>query len=738
MNLPPACLVPSLADIVAQDVGTLLQIMGTVVKTGPVQMLETARTFKCTGKKGCKSHSIATADMQLRNSTIQIPQRCPCILSTGERCGGTKLEAVEGASFFTDYQEIKLQEAAGRLRDGHIPRSLLVKLEHDLVDTKCQPGDEVVVVGSLMAQWSQQSTIPDAQCNVTTALAAHSIRVTSDNGSSAWQSGRNISSLGELEKFRNDFESYWELPESVSHPIQARDFICRSVCPQLYGLRILKLALLVTLIGGVSTDAYEHSAGLKGEQNVQASDHDEEPDSIRLNVDSSIDCPNNSAAWYGEGNNTTNRSKNNKNEQVRTRRRDQSHILFVGDAGVGKSQLLRFTKNLCPRSVMTTGVGTTSAGLTCAAVREGNGKEFSLEAGALVLADKGVCCIDEFGCIQDRDRTTIHEAMEQQTISVAKAGIVCKLNCRATIVAVMNPRDCIYDTRATLAANTGLEPPLLSRFDMIFILTESSCDMERHSKVSTYLLNQAIEGTGWQKKNLIIQRSKADASWSLEKLRAYIAIVKERFQPEMSDEAAILIERHYESCRSVMNNTLSVTVRFLESLIRLSQAHARLLFRNTVTLEDAAAVIELMESTASAHGGFDGTGSDPSKVLYQDPMTVDFTEEADLDFLCFEYRLLERYDMLNYLDEDRRAKALETLRYTAIGSDYDSNNWNANVQHPLDLAPAPLRHNTSDGWPAMSGISVIENDHGGETTTHDHYGRIQYSQANPSKRSRHY
>lgn len=125
-------------------------------------------------------------------------------------------------------------------------------------------------------------------------------------------------------------------------------------------------------------------------------------------------------------------------------------------------------------------------------MREGADKEFALEAGALVLADKGICCIDEFGCIRNEDRTTIHEAMEQQTLSVAKAGIVCKLNCRATVIAVMNPRDCIYDNQASLSRNTGLGTPLLSRFDLIFKLVDSS-DPERDSNVTTYLLNRAIQ-----------------------------------------------------------------------------------------------------------------------------------------------------------------------------------------------------------------------------------------------------
>ena len=157
-----------------------------------------------------------------------------------------------------------------------------------------------------------------------------------------------------------------------------------------------------------------------------------------------------------------------------------------------KSQFLRYATALCPRSVLTSGAGTTSAGLTCAAVREGSGKEFTLEAGALVLADRGVCAIDEFSCMDAKDRTSIHEAMEQQTLSVAKAGIVCKLNCRATVIAVTNAKGGIYDHEKTFTSNIGIEPPLLSRFDLIFKLIDGS-DPSKDDNVATFLLNRAIQ-----------------------------------------------------------------------------------------------------------------------------------------------------------------------------------------------------------------------------------------------------
>ncbi|KAL3944000.1 MAG: hypothetical protein SGBAC_001910 [Bacillariaceae sp.] len=772
VHLPPTITRNSVASMTAQDVGKIVQLSGTVVRTGAVQMYESARKYKCTGKDGCGQTFLQFADLEQRTNAMAKPDRCP-LQQNGGRCKGTNLQHQKDESIHTDYQEVKIQEAASKIGIGHIPRSLMIKLQHDLVDT-CQPGDEVQLVGSLLAQWQQTSHQPGVECNVGMALDAHSIRVVQENASSAWKqscdnaaaaSNQNSNASAEMVKFKKEFDAYWQHPFHEQNPISARDFICKAVCPKLYGLHIIKLGLLITLIGGVqgteettsqdrqqqqerATDfAQQHFLDEEGEQQQQ------DREDVYLN-----DAPRPFQMQFHESNSGsgninyggTNNNNNNNNQQqqqqqqqrkkrkqetaVKIRRRDMSHILIVGDPGTGKSQILRFAAALCPRSVLTTGVGTSAAGLTCAAVRDGADKEFALEAGALVLADKGICCIDEFGCIRPEDRTTIHEAMEQQTLSVAKAGIVCKLNCRATIIAVMNPKDCIYDNHASLSNNTGLGTPLLSRFDLIFKLVDTA-DAERDSNVTTYLLNRAIQGT-----ELDVTNTNKDGNnngidetpWQMEKLRAYISIVKERFEPIICDDAAILLERHYEKVRSAQSFVIPVTVRFLESLIRLTQAHARLMYRNEATLQDAVAVLRVMECSAYAYGGFDGsvpgkdrdTGmpkfllDDAENIMYCDPMYMDESDrQPDEDFLCFEYLILKRYDMLHHTAEERR-KAAEELLYP-----------------PDDGLAGPLAGTGMEGWLGI--------EHPREKQVeihHDHYGRDYVSpdksQRTPRKRSR--
>ena len=239
----------------ASDVGKIIQISGTCVRASPVQMYESARTYKCTGKNGCSRSFTHSADMEQRNNAMVVPDRCPLFIEGGGRCSGTNLQQQEGGTVHTDYQEIKIQETACGV--GNIPRSLLIKLQHDLVD-KCHPGDEIVVVGLLLAQW-QQGAQPGLECNVGMALKAHSVRVIQENGSSAWQQSDAESSLGEMEKYKKEFDTYWSTTDRVQHPVSARNYICTAVCPKLYGLKVVKLALLLTLIGGVSSSSCQNS-----------------------------------------------------------------------------------------------------------------------------------------------------------------------------------------------------------------------------------------------------------------------------------------------------------------------------------------------------------------------------------------------------------------------------------------------------------------------------------------------
>merc|ERR1719486_808140 len=160
----------------------------------------------------------------------------------------------------------------------------------------------------------------------------------------------------------------------------------------------------------------------------------------------------------------------------RHRIRGDINTLIVGDPGLAKSQFLKYVEQTFPRAVYTTGKGASAVGLTAAVTRNENG-DFCLEGGAMVLADSGICLIDEFDKMNDQDRTSIHEAMEQQTISVSKAGIVATLQARCAIIAVGNPIQGRYDATQTFAKNVNLADPILSRFDMLCVLRDEADDM---------------------------------------------------------------------------------------------------------------------------------------------------------------------------------------------------------------------------------------------------------------------
>lgn len=329
VHLPPTCCKPA-AALTAQDVGKIVQVSGTVVRTGPVQMYESARTYQCCGgarggknrqqqqQQYCGQSFLVYADLEHRHNTLQDPEICPGFLPNGDRCSATKFKVVDASSsVHTDYQEVKIQDANTGTGSGtNIPRSLLLKLQHDLVD-QCQPGDAVAVVGILLAQWPPTRE----DCNVSLALSAHSIRVIVADDATTNSSAQQI---GEMEKYRSEFSAYWN-NEPMLQPVAARDFITKAICPKLYGMQVVKLALLLTLIGGVP-----------GSEEEDDDTHHEHDEGVFTWTNGDADEPS-KAAYFDNDAHTDPKSAAKK---VQTRRRDQSHILLVGDPGTGVSWLV--------------------------------------------------------------------------------------------------------------------------------------------------------------------------------------------------------------------------------------------------------------------------------------------------------------------------------------------------------------------------------------------------------------
>ena len=263
--------------------------------------------------------------------------------------------------------------------------------------------------------------------------------------------------------------------------------------------------------------------------------------------------------------------------------RGDINTLLVGDPGTAKSQLLQYVARIAPRGLYTSGRGTTAAGLTAAVLREKTGG-MVLEAGALVLADKGVASIDEIDKMKPDDRVAIHEAMEQQTVSIAKGGIVATLNARASVLAAANPALGRYDPYRNISENINLPVTILSRFDLIFVMRDVP-EAELDSKMSEHILTLHKMKT-----------TPEEAPLPPELLRKYISYAK-RIEPVLTDDAIKELREFYLKMRSISGSAespVAITPRQLEALIRLAEARARSFLRDKVTVEDARAIIRLV------------------------------------------------------------------------------------------------------------------------------------------------
>jgi replicative DNA helicase Mcm len=271
--------------------------------------------------------------------------------------------------------------------------------------------------------------------------------------------------------------------------------------------------------------------------------------------------------------------------------RGEMNALLIGDPGTAKSQLLQYVARIAPRGLYTSGRGTTAAGLTAAVIRE-KGGSMSLEAGALVLADKGIACIDEMDKMRPEDRVAIHEAMEQHTVSVAKGGIVATLNARTAILAAANPALGRYEPHRTVAENISLPVTILSRFDLIFVLRDVP-DKESDEKMLAHILEIHRRGS-----------SPIEVQIEADLMRKYVSYAK-TIKPVLSNAAVKRLGDFYLAMRSASEaegSPVAITARQLESLVRIAEARARVALRKEVSAEDAEAAVAIMKRSLEEVG----------------------------------------------------------------------------------------------------------------------------------------
>lgn len=518
----------------ANSLGRLLSVRGTVIRTGGLKMQEYSKEWECTR---CKTKQFTFVDDH-QYGIIPKPVICTGVVDEVP-CKNLKFsEIISLNSMHVDYQEIKIQELTSVLEIGAVPRSILILLRHELVDT-CRAGDDVIITGLLGCRFKPTLKADSSRLDGEMFLKATSIQSTASINDS--MRGGIATSAADETELLNSFQKFWS---KFSDSIIGRSVIVNSFCPQIHGMFLMKLATLMTIIGGCESE-----------------DHDTEIE--------------------------------NETQNGARKSRKEGHLLLFGDPGTGKSQFLVNAARLINRSVMTTGSGSTTAGLTCAAVKDGS--DWQLEAGALVMADRGICCIDEFNALRPQDRTAIHEAMEQQTLSVAKAGLVCKLNTRCSIIAACNVKGEIEEGKP-ISANLALASPLLSRFDLIFLLLDRKRGDSWDSELCDRLLFQSSRRGNNNKDSKSITEI-----WEFEQLKTYINFIRTRLNPKMSKIAELVLSKYYQlQRRSDSMRCARTTVRLLESLVRLSQSHAKLMFHSEVLLEDAMTAIILVEASLTS------------------------------------------------------------------------------------------------------------------------------------------
>ncbi|KAI3741494.1 hypothetical protein L1987_59168 [Smallanthus sonchifolius] len=526
-------------DLLSEFIGSMVKVEGIITKCSLVRPKVVKSVHYCPSTKQFTSREYRdiTSTMGLPTGSVY-PTRDD---------NGNLLVTEYGLCHYKDHQTLSMQEVPENSAPGQLPRTVDVIAEDDLVDS-CKPGDRVAIVGVYKAiPGKSQGSVNGV---FRTVLIANNVSLLNKEANAPVYSSEDLKHIKKIAEREDTF-----------------DLLSRSLAPSIYGHSWIKKAVILLMLGGTE--------------------------------------------------------KNLKNG---THLRGDINMMMVGDPSVAKSQLLRAIMNIAPLAISTTGRGSSGVGLTAAVTSDQETGERRLEAGAMVLADRGVICIDEFDKMNDQDRVAIHEVMEQQTVTIAKAGIHASLNARCSVVAAANPIYGTYDRSITPTKNIGLPDSLLSRFDLLFIvLDQMNPDIDR--TISDHVLRMhrfrsATDGgddsismygredesdldtSVFVEYNRMLHgktrgRRPKDEALKIKFLKKYIHYAKHRIQPDLTDEASEHIATAYAELRnsgggSRTGGTLPITARTLETIIRLSTAHAKLKLSKQVLKSDVEAALRVL------------------------------------------------------------------------------------------------------------------------------------------------